>query len=180
MADIYVRLSPITYSQINDALKSNRLYNKLTENEKLSKIHYAVQKLAKLKNKLGHPDYKFNTVSDASLVLTPTTGTYTNLYLAYLKIKFGEYDGEDTIINDVDATKILLAIDEGNITIVDTDPDMITYTIPITGATLNRTFRIMPPSPSYVDVDFSSNNLIVTAPKNHVAFDVEIEKKKEV
>lgn len=180
MADVYERLSSITFSQIDNDLKTNKIYSKLNENEKLSKIHSAFQKIARMRNSLGKNPYEFDTISDANKVLTPTLSGIGNLYTAYLKIKFGEYDGEDTVINDVDATKILLSIDEGNIVIDDTDSQSVIYTIPITGVTLNRTFRIMPPTPHYIDINVSGNNLIVIAPKNHVAFDIEIEKKKEV
>ena len=179
MPDIHKRQSLLTFDDIDNHIKPNKLWAKLSESQKISRISYANLSIYKLKRSLGYKDFFFDSSTDADLVLSPTKSSFENIFLAYIKIKFGAYDGEDIVINDVDATKVLLSIDEGNIIINDSHPEIVTYTIPITGATLNPTFKVTPPYPSMVDVVYSGNNIVVTANKNHVAFDIEIEKRKE-
>lgn len=177
---VYTRLSETTRQIFRDQCAADPVFSLLTESQQNAFINVAVDKYNKFSNEEDLGEYEFDTIADADIFLSPTISSFSNLYHAYLKIKFGAYDGEDTVINDVDDTKVLIAIDEGNITVDDSDDEYVIYTIPITGATLNRTFKLMPPQPSYADLEYSGNNIVVTVRKNHEAFDVEIEKRKEV
>ena len=179
MDKVHTPLSSFTLGQVKDLLDIDSVFSKLTDSQKTAAINAATQELADLLNRAGKTHYYFDTIGDGELVLSPTLASFEGIFSAYIKIKIGAYDGEDTVINDVDATKVLLSLSEGAITINDSDSDLIVYTLPITGATLNPTFKVTPPYPSMIDVIYSGNNVVVTARKNHVAFDIEIEKRKE-
>lgn len=180
MPDMHVRLSSITFDDIENYISPNKLWDKLSDEEKLARINASNLNVYKLKRKLGYTEYRFDTSQDSSKVLAPVKSSFDNTFLSYLKIKIGSYDGEDTIINDVDETKVLISIDEGNISVDVSDASYVIYTIPILGATLNDTFQIKGPRPNFCDIDRSGNNILITVIKNHSSFDVEIEKKKEV
>lgn len=172
-------INPLSKYTVQDIF--NRFdWGSLNQSQRIAKINAAQERIARFVNtKTNRSDYKYNNIGDADEVLSPVLASFSSIFLAYIKIKFGAYDGEDIVINDVDATKVLLSIDEGNIIINDSHSEIVTYTIPITGATINPTFKVIPPYPSMVDVVYSGNNIVVTANKNHVAFDIEIEKRKE-
>lgn len=155
-------------------------WGNLTQAQKISILNAAQEDIAILINSYtNRTDYMYDTIGSAEEVLSPGVGSYDSLYTAYLKIKFSAYDGQDTVINDIDLTKKLISIDEGNIVINTSDTSTVVYTIPILGATLDYTFKVTPPRPGFISIDIVLGNLIITAAKNHVAFDIEIEKKKE-
>lgn len=176
----YPRLSNVSLSEFKNQLIADSVFASLTDSQQTAVINEAVDKYNKLSNELSLDEYIFNAILDADLVLAPTLSSYNTLFSAYCKIKFDAYDaGSTNIISYVAATKVLIYPDEENYEAGTNDPNNVVYTIPMLGATLDKTYKILTPDQSYVYAYLSSNNLIVTVPKSHVAFDIEIEKKKE-
>ena len=156
-------------------------WGNLSEDQKISILNSAQEELATFVNtRTSRTDYQYDIIGDGDDVLSPTSliSVFTNLYSAYCKVKFSAYTGDDAAISYVSATKILIYPDTNNLVTNTDDDNYIVYTIPFLGATIDLTYEVSNPA-ILIDKSISGGSLIITALKNHAAFDIEIKKTKE-
>jgi len=178
MDKTYIRKSNVTLSEFRDQLKSDKVFNALTESQQNAYLNKASDRYNALSNNQGRSEYNFDCITDADLVLAPTASSYSNSFDKYLQIKFEAYDATADVVSGLITTAIDLSVN-GTPTI-DTSGGYAEYTIDIAGGTLNRHYRIEPPSPNYADVELvDSNTIRITAPLNHDEFSVLVKKVKE-
>lgn len=172
MADTFTRLSTITFSDIDNLLKSNKLWKVLTDDEKMSKINLSTQKIANFKNSLDYRDYFFDTIADADKVLSPTTGVISDFYADYIQLNIAA-DGTVTA-NTTTAITFTLS------TSTKSGTDPITYVITLAGGAV-KSITIVEASIDAVNwsKDTVNNKVTVIANSGHGAFSVFVKNFKE-
>ena len=172
MADTFTRLSTITFSDIDNLLKSNKLWKVLTDDEKMSKINLSTQKIANFKNSLGYRDYFFDTIDDADKVLSPTPASVSNMYADYIQLDIAS----DGTVTANTTTAINFTLDYS--TKSGTDP--ITYIIALAGATV-KSITLVDTSidPVNWSKDTANNKVTIIANSGHGAFSVFVKNLKE-
>ena len=181
MDKTYTRLSNVTLSNFRELLKADVVFNSLSETQQNVAINNAVEKMAVKLNQLGHSDYKFDSIGDASLVLAPTPSSYQNLFDGYLHVKFASYTGDYSAVSSVSGTKV----DFDNLVpatdvAVSISGSLVTYVISLGGATVDGDTIIELSSPGVANVvNSTADEITVVASTSHAEFSVFLKNAKE-
>lgn len=180
MADkTYTRLSSVTLADFRDQLTVDPVFNSLSESQQNTVINAAIDQYNEKSNLLGLDEYKFNAVSDADLVLSPSVSGNAAQYEDYLEIDFEAYDGTAEVVTANTDTNV------GDLTFddpptIDVSGALAVYTISITGSTFDGRLYFEPPYPGLVSFELvNTTTFKVHAQKSHSAFSIVLKKRKQ-
>jgi len=177
MDKAYTPLGSLTLAQIKSLCKVDSVVVKLTDEQLNIAVNAATIELATFLEQAGKEDYYFDSIGDGDLVLSPTPSALANTFEDYLHLKFGVYNGTASIVSQVAATKLNLALSSAA---VDVSGELAVYTINISGGTITGDTSIEIPTPVSADIQvISTTQFKVYKAKSHAAFSIWIKKMKE-
>jgi len=169
-----------TGAEISDLFFEDKRFEYLTDTQKLSNLNFAKEKVIEFLNSIDKPDFLFDTIGDADLVLAPTGSSYGNLYDGYMHIKFGAYDGTIGVIAEVTAMTIGFDTLGAGDKAIDISGTPCIYTLSFGGESMDEDTIVHPGEDTEASLEkIGGDELTITVIKSHSAFSIFVKNAKE-